>query len=243
MNMPQRPDQAVSPPPLVVSPGGAAGTFRGKLVVIFGTGNNIGLFVYNPSPASGNLKDSITALGEFDAYGNATGQGFTSYTGNTASDLFMSLNQAGLSWGTIANLTAGTGALAIGGPVTLRIQNTLLATDPSAAGTNESWHTLSLAAGWSTVGGQPVPSYRLLPDGNVQLTGVATHAGFSVNTQLSTAGALPSAYQPSTLMVIGGNANGDAVAEVSTAGTVTAAPGSLASATACRFNGTYPVNL
>ena len=111
---------------------------------------------------------------------------------------------------------------------------------PAAA---ETWHTLTLASGWSTVAGQPVPSYRLLPDGNVQMTGAATHAAFSSATPFSAAGAIPAAYRPVTEQFIAGSVPGtDAAIEITTAGTVNAEPGG-ASLTTCRFNGSYPTGL
>jgi hypothetical protein len=117
----------------------------------------------------------------------------------------------------------------------------VVAEDPVNGGA-ETWHTISLAAGWSTVAGQPVPSYRLLPDGNVQIVGVATHAAYSANTTFNS-GSLSAAYQPATLQLIGGQQNTEGQLSVATSGVLTARPGSLASATTCRFNGTYPLNL
>lgn len=76
---PRRPDQRSSPPPAVVAPGGTAGTFRGRYVVVYGTGPNSGVFVYSASPAAGNLIGSITASTGTDPYGNAYLSGITSY--------------------------------------------------------------------------------------------------------------------------------------------------------------------
>jgi hypothetical protein len=300
---------------MVISPGGAAGVFKGKLVVIFGTGVNSGLFVYSGTPAAGNppvfwvvapgvssdpygnavtpimgagtsggqftsidsggdiiLHDgsgnvmmvlnpgrqvielynpppaaagnlvNTMATGQtgFDVFGNPIASGFACYSGNNALDTFMTLVQSGLHWGTNSNLPGGTGSLTSGGPITLRIQDLFVATDPATGNTNEAWHTISLAAGWSTVAGQPVPSYRLLPDGNVQITGVATHAAFAVNTTLNSVN-LAAAYQPATLQIVSGELSGEANISISTAGAITARP--PASTTTCRFNGTYPVNL
>lgn len=77
---PRRPDQVSDPPPMVTAPGGAAGTFRGRLVVIFGTGKNMGLFVYSPTPGAGNLVASIAAAAGTDLYTNAYLPGVVSYS-------------------------------------------------------------------------------------------------------------------------------------------------------------------
>ncbi len=48
----------------------------------------------------------------------------------------------------------------------------------------ETWHTLSLASGWTQNASNPV-RYRLNPDNTVTFTGQATHAAFSTTTTLS----------------------------------------------------------
>lgn len=69
----QRPDQQVPSSGAGVAPGTASGTFRGRQVVIFGTGPGSGLFVYNGTPALGNapqvaiVPSAVTA----DPFGNA----------------------------------------------------------------------------------------------------------------------------------------------------------------------------
>lgn len=68
---PARPDQAWRPgPDRVIAPGGAGGTFRGRLVVIFGTGSNSGLFIYNGQPALGNPPIFAATTASLDPYGN-----------------------------------------------------------------------------------------------------------------------------------------------------------------------------
>jgi hypothetical protein len=69
---PQRPDQQPLPPAAAVSPGAAAGIFRGRQVVIVGPGAGSGLFVYSGTPVLGNPPVlAITAPGTTtDPYGN-----------------------------------------------------------------------------------------------------------------------------------------------------------------------------
>jgi hypothetical protein len=79
-------------------------------------------------------------------------------------------------------------------------------------------------SGWSTVAGHPIPAYRLLGDGNVQLHGYASHASFTSATNLQGSSNLPSLYRPAnTVYPRGGDANRSGV-EVSSAGTITAEP-------------------
>jgi len=68
-NPPIRPDQTTSPPAAVITPGGAAGVFKGRLVIVFGSGYS-GVFVYSPAPGAGNLVASLTAVSGTDPYGN-----------------------------------------------------------------------------------------------------------------------------------------------------------------------------
>jgi len=79
--LPARLDQVDTPPPMVVAPGGNAGVFKGRLVVIFGTSSNgsTGLFVYSGAPALGNLVGSIASVPGTDPYGNAYLAGLTGY--------------------------------------------------------------------------------------------------------------------------------------------------------------------
>lgn len=118
----------------------------------------------------------------------------------------------------------------------------ITAGQPGSPLTAEVWHTISLAAGWSTAAGQPVPSYRLLPDGNVQMTGVATHASFTGATALTAAGAIPAAYRPTTEQFVPAGLPTAASIEITPAGTINAEPPS-GGTTVCNFNGCYPVNL
>ena len=216
MTTPPRVDQQIDPPPSVLAPGGAAGIFRGRLVIVNGVvPPGGGIFIYS----GGNLVGYwVGSAGTDPVNGSAVQQGL--------SVQLSSLDK------TPTRLTA----LAVIAPTVETYNPTL------SDGTLEAWHTLSLAAGWSTVAGQPVPSYRLLPDGNIQIVGSATHTAFSTPTNLSTAGALPAAYQPMNTQFVSGGISTDASIEITTAGTVVAQPGG-ASLTSCRFGGTYPVNL
>ena len=77
-----RPDQAWRPGPgTTIAPGGAAGTFRGRQVIVFGQGKGIGVYVYSPIPKAGNLVISITESGT-GPYGETITPGITLYDSN-----------------------------------------------------------------------------------------------------------------------------------------------------------------
>jgi hypothetical protein len=107
--------------------------------------------------------------------------------------------------------------------------------------TTDTWHPITLDANWSTLAGQPVPSYMLMPDGFVSLTGAAQFNVNIANTNLNGANPLPAAYRPSTGIFLAG-APGSAGIEVLTTGVIVAAQGPLATVF-CNFNGRYPRNL
>ena len=127
----------------------------------------------------------------------------------------------------------------------LTVTGAVTATGGTAAAptliTTDSWHVLPLAAGWTTLAGHPVPSYRLLPDGNVQLTGFAQHAAFNGVVAINT-GALPAAYLPATIQAIAGIGNEPGLIAITTGGVVETS-GFAAGSVQATFNGTYPVNL
>lgn len=70
-----RPDQSYAPPPPGVAPGTQAGVFRGRLVIIYGTGANTGLFIYNGNPALGNPPILAITTASTDPYGNSVQAG------------------------------------------------------------------------------------------------------------------------------------------------------------------------
>jgi hypothetical protein len=90
----RRVDQQPVPPPTAVSPG-SSNIIRASVVIITG-GKGSGLFVYSPSPGTGNLVASITGASGTDQYGNAYGAGFNignqaaAHVGiSTAGDIFI----------------------------------------------------------------------------------------------------------------------------------------------------------
>lgn len=82
----------------------------------------------------------------------------------------------------------------------------ITAIDPNNANVSESWHPLTLVAGFSA--GNPGPQYKLFPDGTVHLTGIVDlTAAQAAGTAFAT---LPSGYVPATTQhfVTGNNLSG-----------------------------------
>lgn len=77
---PQRPDQEAIAQTRLVAAGAGAGSFRARVMVIFGLAPRSGIFVYQvSSPAPKNLIGSVVADGGTDGHSNVTISGFTSY--------------------------------------------------------------------------------------------------------------------------------------------------------------------
>ena len=217
-----RPDQAWRPGPgTTIAPGGAAGVFRGRLVIVYGTGPGSGVFVYDPAPGPGNLVASITEAST-DPFGNATIPGAVAsyggvvgyaalgsgaviirrYTDATAAEVSGGGGQLILHSG---QATAGDNdvwlylnAASAGGPqvvITPGLSGTgplfIATTEPGNSFTPETWHPLALTSGWSAVSGFPTPGYRLNALGNVELTGRITHASLATSGLIAD---LPSGY-------------------------------------------------
>lgn len=101
------------------------------------------------------------------------------------------------------------------------------------------WTAIPMASGWSAISGSPVPSYRKLPWGDIQLCGAASFSSsFTAGTTFAAAGAVPS---PATTQRVAG-AWTNAGVQVNTNGALVAEPPS-GGATNCIFNGIYPTNL
>jgi hypothetical protein len=216
---PPRPDQAIDPPAAVLAPGGAAGVFRGRLVVISGSSTNgsTGLFVYSPSPGAGNLVTSIAALAGTDPYGNAYLQGTVNYalvSGTTW--LAAALLGGQLQWWVSTTGQAGpyTENLAIGaaGSTDQYFVSTatfvglgtpaVAAPDPgiSSPVTPESWHNLALVNGWTGTF-----RYQLLADGRVEVD-------VNISSAAATAfvcGTMPANYIPANTVYLAAGSTGN----------------------------------
>lgn len=118
----------------------------------------------------------------------------------------------------------------------------LVAMEPGSPGTEEVWHPITLDSGWSTVSGHPVPSYRLLPDGNVQLSGYASHAAWTGTTTLNSSNPLPSAYRPATEPYFVGDIN-RAAYEITSSGVIQVLYNSALNNTQIEMHAIYPTGV
>ena len=101
-----RPDQGAPSTSAGVAPGTASGTFRGRLVVVFGSGPSSGVFVYNGPPASlsSSLIASIAATAGNDPQGRPYQAGIVTYAGTS----FLQLLAGVISFLTAGDTAAGT---------------------------------------------------------------------------------------------------------------------------------------
>lgn len=103
----------------------------------------------------------------------------------------------------------------------------------------DAWHNIALDAGWTSV---VTPQYRFLPDGNVEARGQATHAGFTVATNINNSNPLAAAYRPAATRVYRPPVAGDAAATVAMGtGGVFQARASGFTATQVFLDGTYSI--
>lgn len=172
---------------------------------------------YSPSPGYGNLVASISATTGTDAYGNAYVSGVATYNGGlTVSLTDGELSLTPVSGGhTPGSVTSFTGTLILTSPTETSgdTQSQLVVVSSAAyasasaamvigpAGIKvavpisaDTWHNITLDTGWTA--GPQVPQYRLLPDGNVQVRGQATHASVTAVTYVNQSNPIPSAYRP-----------------------------------------------
>lgn len=224
-SLPPRPDQSIDPPSTVLAPGGSAGVFKGRLVVISGssTTGGSGLFVYSPTPAKNNLIYSITAAAGHDSFGNTVLAGATSYS--LQAGIYYALNESGsgtppqISWYVSGTDQTGTYTLlySLADSVTafghgfnmgnipftvppLAWSTPLIASNPAGSpAVAETWHNLGALAiaGW-TAG---TARYKLLSDSGlvkVEIQNLAPSTQPADGTVIwSAANGLPVTYQPS----------------------------------------------
>lgn len=108
--------------------------------------------------------------------------------------------------------------------------------------TTDSFHAIILDANWSTLGGQPVPSYQMCADGMVQITGAIQFNVNIANNNINGGNPLPAAYRPATQIFLAG-APGSAGIAINTNGVIVASQAPGQTTVFCNFCGRYPVNL
>jgi hypothetical protein len=135
-----------------------------------------------------NAASGGTSAAYFIVYQDANGGQFVQVEGG----------DAGLALNSVSQLTAvlpGTG------------------TSNVNAAQPETWHPITLDAGWSTVAGYQAPQYRLWPNGDVEFAGTLSHAAFNVSTPINSANPLPVAYRSSSRLAYR-TGNGGTIADI-----------------------------
>jgi hypothetical protein len=186
-----------------------------RQVIIEDSDAGDGLYVYSAPPAKGDLIASITNAPGDDQYDNVIPSGgFVSIFNNSGTPQYATNMEAnvvrwfawnGTAWvqgpallwtpelGLVIDAAATGSFITIDGP----LATPLVAVDPVAGPpTAETWHTVTLDSGWSLNSGYDAPQYRMLPDGNVQFTGLATQSAFTGTVPLNSGAPLDSPYQP-----------------------------------------------
>jgi hypothetical protein len=208
MTLDPRPDQAIDPPGLAVSPGGAAGVFRGRLIIVQGTvaPPGSGIFVYD---ATGNLIGAWVGAPGTDPIDHGAVQ--LGLTVQNASGTLVTNMQSGS-----ITLTKVSGVLA---PPSLAVQDDTVNTgntpsvidatgvltslvttyDPVALdGTVEAWHSLGTLANYTIAAGR----YRMTPEGELELDIDVTGNGSNAGTT-TFGNTLPTAYRPAITRHVG----------------------------------------
>jgi len=258
VNMQQRPDQAVSPPPMVVSAGGSAGVFRGRLIIVNGaTPPGSGIFIYD---GSGNLIGYWIGIPGTDPIHGSTlsNPGITvqnttngTISGNLQADGLIFEKTSGIlapptisvADNTVANATTTIDSTVI---TTLLINTYQINT----TNTVETWHNISLANGWTGTA-----RYQYNPVGsagrvyiNLQLDSTSATAQ-AINTA-----AIAAPYRPATTQFIaagsGNNVatgttagNASAFVQITSGGILTVAPlHAFSTAGTWICNGSYPLD-
>lgn len=215
--------------------------------------NTSGAFFYSGTPAADNLSASIVPGAVFvtdplgnqaypgtATYGHAPGGGYLSFTQfeNAITVRFGLSMTAWLSAFTVSDWTPTIAANVITGMTTTVGGPVLI--DPG-------FTAITLDANWSTLAGQPVPSYMKTNDGFVHLSGAIQFNVNIANNNINGGHPLPgtapgNGYRPSTEFFIAG-APGAAGVTIQTNGVLVAAQAPGQTTVFCNFNGRYPLNL
>jgi len=184
-----------------------------------------GAFFYSSAPAANKLTSSITNATGTDSYGNQYLSGITSYGYDPGTSSYYATQQdtTGVSFyvGGATQSVAYTFSSAVAiqlystGPGVsgnldivgnVLITGSLVTTGGTPASqtfiTTDIWNAITLDAGWSLNASYAAPSYRLLPDGNLQLTGLADFgSSATANHNLNNGHPLPAQYRPQSTKV------------------------------------------
>ncbi len=243
-------------------------TIRGGVVVTSGSQ----MFVYSSNPpASGTLVFSISPTSGIDPYGNNYVAGFVNYDSakigivNGTFTITSPTDQLELQWDTInyvLSLNNGTplnfvvsslmAHLGVDGFVinagTVNGVTPGTGTTFANKATPETWHTLTLNAGWTNLAANIYPmKYRMLADGDVELSGTMNSTSATPNNPFAT---LPTGYfntakghrLGATVRVLSTGNIGSNVVDIGIGGGLTLLTNANAVNTAVSINARFPVS-
>lgn len=221
-----------------------AATFIGS--VFEGTDFTIdstGARFYNGTPGPGTLLSAISSSAGADAYSN-------SYPYGMMSNVFTVTDSSGNRWAFLIETVGPSTYLSLvtpsGGQFFVSQAGVISAGEPGSPATPEAWHTIPLDSGWSTDSGYAAPSYRLLPDGNLQLTGLADFGSVQTsNHNLNNGNPLPAAYRPLTIKLFRsfGGPGARAAVQINPSGVIEALGNATYPYEYCEIDAVLPLNL
>jgi hypothetical protein len=170
------------------------------------------LWYSTATPQANTLVESVSSTAFIDSAGNYVLAGHAAYHfAPVHFSVAVAVTDLGVIWysataGTLGPWTevqsitvnATNGLLTLSNAV---VTGQLTATGGTSANptliTTDTWNMMTLDAGWTTgVISRPAPRYRLLPDGNLQLSGAASAVAGSGGKTLNNGNPLPAPYRP-----------------------------------------------
>ena len=207
MTTPPRPDQEIDPPAQVIAPGGNAGIFRGRLIIVNGVTAppGSGIFIYDNTGALIGAWVGAAGTDPIDSGAVSLGLTVQNPSGTVVANLQSgALQMERLSGAfappfitiTDATILAGTASgtdINAAGIVTPIIQ---AVTPGDNTGGAETWHDLTTMSGGWTIGGHA--AYTMLPSGwlGIAFKDLVPGTDTDGTVIFSAANGLPAAYRP-----------------------------------------------
>lgn len=222
--------------------------------------NEFGAFFYSGPPALGNLVISLAPSAGADDFGNPYGAGINigdqsgAHAGIDDSGRIFLFNSAdeqifelsGASGGIVAKDTSGNvQAVFSGGSAPFGLIGPAVAFHPGTT-IPETWQPIILDSGWILNASYAAPSYMLLPDGRLALTGLAdSGSNQTANKTLNNSNPLSLVYRPKTTKVFRSfsGPGGRGAVQISNAGVITMLASATYPAQYCEIDATLPLNL
>lgn len=198
-------------------------------VWVYFSGSKIGLFNQGTSPAVLCVPNSASTTVDAGMFAFLTATGLvTEQQWNTLT----SGKEAGNADAAL-QLVSASADNTLPAQMIFEFGGTVWATLQAATGLIvDTWHNITLDSGWTSV---VTPQYRLLPDGNVQVRGQATHAGVTAATNINNSNPIAAKYRPAATRIYRPQTQGDA------SGTVAMGTGGVFQMRASGFSATQAI--